>query len=84
MSGFVLVMVIGQVELQPRMGDPISGLDAAYTARFEAGAQLYNTSLIAEDGLGPIFKQYRRNDGTPLGKSTQVLLIQNISQPKSN
>ena len=31
-------MVIGQVELQPRMGDPISGLDAAYTARFEAGA----------------------------------------------
>ena len=57
MSGFVLAMVIGQVELQPRMGDPISGLDAAYTARFEAGAQLYNTSLIAEDGLGPIFNK---------------------------
>ena len=57
MSGFVLALVIGQVELQPRMGDPISGLDAAYTARFEAGAQLYNTSLIAEDGLGPIFNK---------------------------
>ncbi len=57
MSGFVLALVIGQVELQPRMGDPISGLDVAYTARFEAGAQLYNTSLIAEDGLGPIFNK---------------------------
>ena len=57
MSGFILVMIIGQVELQPRMGDAISGLDAAYTARFEAGAQLYNTSLIAEDGLGPIFNK---------------------------
>ncbi|MEC8101896.1 MAG: di-heme oxidoredictase family protein, partial [Planctomycetota bacterium] len=57
MSGFVLAMAIGQVELQPRMGDPISGLDAAYTARFEAGAQLYSTSLIAEDGLGPIFNK---------------------------
>ena len=57
MSGFILAMIIGQVELQPRMGDAISGLDAAYTARFEAGAQLYNTSLIAEDGLGPIFNK---------------------------
>ncbi|MDP7400921.1 MAG: hypothetical protein QF351_03335 [Phycisphaerales bacterium] len=57
MSGFMLAMVIGQVELQARMGDPISGLDAAYSARFEAGAQLYNTSLIAEDGLGPIFNK---------------------------
>ena len=35
------------------MGDPISGLDAAYSARFEAGPA-HNTSLIAEDGLGPI------------------------------
>jgi len=57
MSGFVLAMIIGQVELQPRMGDAISGLVVAYTARFEAGAQLYNTSLIAEDGLGPIFNK---------------------------
>ena len=57
MDGIVLVLIIGQVELQPRMGDPIAGLNAAYTARFEAGAQLYNTSLIAEDGLGPIFNK---------------------------
>jgi hypothetical protein len=42
---------------QPKPGDPITGLNAAELARFEAGKLAFDTVFNESDGLGPIFNQ---------------------------
>jgi CxxC motif-containing protein (DUF1111 family) len=48
----------GAQEIQPRMGEVLPGLDAAQTARFEAGRLAFNRVLAATDGLGPIMNDH--------------------------
>jgi CxxC motif-containing protein (DUF1111 family) len=45
-------------EIQPRMGEPLPGLTAAQTARFEAGRLAFNRVLTAAEGLGPIMNDH--------------------------
>ena len=45
-------------EIQPRMGEPLPGLDAAQAARFEAGRLAFSRVLTAADGLGPIMNDH--------------------------
>ena len=42
-------------EFQPRMGEPVRGLDAAQLAAFEAGLDEFTAIIDKVDGLGPIF-----------------------------
>lgn len=44
-------------ELQPFMGEPISGLTPAELALFDAGRDAYAEPLQVADGLGPIFNE---------------------------
>lgn len=44
-------------ELQPRHGDPISGLTPAELALFEAGKVVFETPLTEAEGVGPIFNE---------------------------
>lgn len=44
-----------QLELQPRMGDPVRGLTPDQVADFEAAKIVFNTPLEPADGLGPAF-----------------------------
>lgn len=51
-----LVGVAGaQVELQPRMGDPVRGLTPAEMQRFLAGRVRFSQVFTAAEGLGPTF-----------------------------
>ena len=45
-------------EIQPRMGEPLPGLTAAQTARFDAGRPAFSRVLSAADGLGPIMNDH--------------------------
>lgn len=44
-----------QLELQPRLGEPIHGLSGAQRSDFEASKIVFNTPLTALEGLGPAF-----------------------------
>ena len=51
-------LALGQgTELQPRMGDPLSGLTAGQLARFAIGKELYSRPVTIEEGLGPIMNK---------------------------
>jgi hypothetical protein len=43
--------------LQPRLGDPLTGLTLAQLARFEAGKVEFNRPFTESEGLGPGFNQ---------------------------
>ncbi len=47
----------GAVEVQPKMGDPLPGLTEDELQRFLFGQQKFNTPLLEEEGLGPIFNK---------------------------
>lgn len=44
-----------QIELQPRLGEPVHGLTPAQRADFQAALAVFNTPLDVVDGLGPAF-----------------------------
>ncbi len=47
----------GPITLQPKMGDPISGLTAAQLQRFFDGKAAFSRVFTAAEGLGPIFNK---------------------------
>jgi Di-haem oxidoreductase, putative peroxidase len=50
------VGILGGNQSAPGFGDPLSGLDASETARFQAGlAQFVGEEHVLPDGLGPVF-----------------------------
>lgn len=53
----VALPVFAQVEIQPRMGDPVPGLTTDELARFALGRTAFQRALVVDDGLGPIFNQ---------------------------
>jgi hypothetical protein len=59
LSGAGLVLAAApsaqQIDLQPRMGDPVPGLSAAEMVRFVDGKAEFDTILSQADGLGPVF-----------------------------
>jgi len=46
---------VGNVALQPRMGDPLPGLTAAELDRFQKGRLEFEHILSTPEGMGPIF-----------------------------
>ncbi len=46
---------VGNVAIQPRMGDPIPGLNAAELDRFDKGKLEFEHILTTPEGVGPIF-----------------------------
>src|SRR5215468_9061060 len=42
---------------QPNFGDPLAGLGADDTARFEAGQEEFAAVETVEEGLGPVFNE---------------------------
>jgi CxxC motif-containing protein (DUF1111 family) len=46
---------ISYAQIQPRAGQPVSGLTTEQLERFAAGKTEFNRNLEAEDGLGPVF-----------------------------
>ena len=48
---------VGDVVLQPRMGEPLHGLTSDELSRFEAGRAAFDQVLGQAEGLGPIFNQ---------------------------
>lgn len=46
-----------QVEIQPRMGQPLPGLTPAQASRFQLGAVQFNRVWTAIEGRGPVFNQ---------------------------
>ncbi len=47
----------GDLQAQPKMGDPVAGLTADELDRFFLGMDEFNRTFEAEEGLGPIFNQ---------------------------
>jgi len=45
-------------EIQPRLGEPVPGMNAAQQARFDAGRLAFTRVLAATDGLGPIMNDH--------------------------
>ncbi|MBK7642563.1 MAG: hypothetical protein IPJ19_05860 [Planctomycetes bacterium] len=54
-ASLVLSALGSAQEIQPRMGAPLPGLDAAQLANFAAGKVVFDTQLTPAQGLGPIF-----------------------------
>ncbi|MHC5110667.1 MAG: di-heme oxidoredictase family protein [Planctomycetota bacterium] len=54
---FVGPVLAGGLELQPAMGDPLSDLTPSELARFEFGAQEFDRTFTAEEGLGPVMNE---------------------------
>ncbi|MBI4879211.1 MAG: hypothetical protein HY812_06070 [Planctomycetes bacterium] len=82
MGGVLLVLAggaRGQVQIQPRMGEPLPGLTPSERARFFAGQAMFNTPLSTADGLGPIFndKSCAACHGSPTigGASTRTVTM---------
>ena len=50
-------LVLAQQQIQARMGDPLPGLTPAQIARFEAGKAVFDSTLTAATGLGPVFNE---------------------------
>ena len=46
---------VGDVQIQPAMGDPLPGLTPAQLDRFQKGEVEFQHILSAGEGLGPIF-----------------------------
>lgn len=65
---------VGNVTLQPALGEPLVGLTAAELARFEEGKVLYDFDFIASEGLGPVFNQTGCGSchSNPLGGSGSI------------
>ena len=58
----VLAVIVGMAahdsdafQVQPRMGEPILGLDRGQFERFERGRDAFDRIFEAKDGLGPVF-----------------------------
>lgn len=58
-AGAIAVPVLagGPIVPQARMGEPVHGLTPGQLALFLQGQTDYNTPLLAEDGLGPVFNK---------------------------
>jgi CxxC motif-containing protein (DUF1111 family) len=65
---------VGNVTLQPKVGEPLVGLSAAELARFEEGKVLYDVDFVASEGLGPVFNQTGCGSchSNPLGGSGSI------------
>jgi len=48
---------VGNVTLQPAMGEPLVGLHANQLNHFNEGAVLFDKTFTADEGLGPVFNQ---------------------------
>jgi CxxC motif-containing protein (DUF1111 family) len=48
---------VGDVTLQPAMGEPLVGLHANQLNHFNEGAVLFDKTFTVADGLGPVFNQ---------------------------
>lgn len=65
---------VGNVTLQPAVGEPLVGLSLVQRARFDAGRVLFDTDFVAADGLGPVFNQTGCGSchSAPLGGSGSI------------
>lgn len=52
---FVLLAGCPPKPPEPKLGDPLPGLDPAQLQRFETGKTAFNRVFTPEDGLGPLF-----------------------------
>ncbi|MCP3980253.1 MAG: hypothetical protein GY716_13190 [bacterium] len=68
---------LGEVELQPRMGQPLSRLTVSELERFELGRAAFDTVFAEPDGLGPIFNQNACGacHSIPLGGSGSITVF---------
>jgi hypothetical protein len=48
---------VGTMQIQPRMGEPITGLTAGQLNRFTAGKVAFDKNFGVPQGLGPVFNQ---------------------------
>jgi hypothetical protein len=64
----------GEIQLQPKMGQPLLGLTAAELDRFLLGREAFDGQLNVAEGLGPIFNQNSCGacHNTPLGGSGTI------------
>lgn len=64
------------VDLQPKMGAPLSGLTPAQLDRFIEGQTKFNTALTIAEGLGPVFNETSCGacHSTPIGGSGAMVV----------
>lgn len=64
------------VPLQPKPGDPLTGLTVAQRAAFDVGKQQFDRVFTAAEGLGPIFNQNSCASchSNPVGGSGTILV----------